>query len=162
MTSKIASILKAKLSVDGKFVLKLRGRCMEPLLYEGDRVEVIPSGHPRIGEVALVLLDDDVLAVHRIVDSGPEFFITKGDYSGKTEIITKSRLLGIAKKFSLEGGPWVEDPREEKAIARIVALSLEIGNKGCIGDNANARKMIWDSNKSTRSFMLGKPAIGER
>lgn len=40
MSSKIASIVKAKLRAEGRFVLTLCGRCMEPLLLEGDRAIV--------------------------------------------------------------------------------------------------------------------------
>lgn len=159
MTPPIASIVKAKLRAKGRFVLTLRGRCMEPLLFGGDRAAVFLSEHPQVGELALVLLDCDKLAIHRIVDSKPGLFITKGDYSGKAEKVTPSHILGVAKEFSLEGGPWVEDPREENAIRRIVALSLAIGDKDVIEESAKERNLIWDSNKSARSMMLERTNV---
>lgn len=156
MTSPLASIVKAKLRAEGHFVLTLRGRCMEPLLLEGDKAFVEPADDVRIGDLALMLLDDGSLAVHRIVAADQGAVVTKGDYSGKAERVSLLRVLGIARRFSLEGGPWVEDPRDEGAIGRIVALSSVIGNKNRTGNVREARKLIWDSNKSARSTMLEK------
>lgn len=154
MTPPIASVVKAKLRAEGRFVLTLRGRCMEPLLLEGDRAAVFPCEHPQLGDLALVLLDDDLLAVHRIV--GFEFgnFITKGDYSGKAEKVMPSRILGVAKRFSLEGGPWVGDPRSRDEIIDLVSLSLTIGHIVAGSSNDDARYLIWRQNESTRAAMM--------
>lgn len=154
MSVSIASVVKAKLRAEGRIVLTLRGRCMEPLLFDGDRAAVFPYEHPQLGDLALILLDDDLLAVHRIM--GFEFgnFITKGDYSGKAEKVMPSRILGVAKKFSLEGGPWVEDPRSRDEIIDLVSLSLTIGHIISGSSNNNARCLIWRQNESTRAAMM--------
>ena len=154
MTPPIASVVKAKLRAEGRFVLTLRGRCMEPLLFKGDRAAVFPYEHPQLGDLALILLDDDLLAVHRIVGFELGAFITKGDYSGKAEKVMQSRILGVAKKFSLEGGPWVEDPRSRNEIIDLVSLSLTIGHIVAGSSNSNARCLIWRQNESTRAAMM--------
>lgn len=68
-----------------------------------------------MGDLALVFLNDGLLAVHRIVAAEEGLFLTKGDYSGKVERVAPSCVLGIARKLSFEGGPWVEDPRGKLA-----------------------------------------------
>lgn len=154
MTPPIASVVKAKLRAEGRFVLTLRGRCMEPLLFEGDRAAVFPSEHPQLGDLALVLLGNDLLAVHRIVGFELGAFITKGDYSGKAEKVASSSILGVAKRFSLEGGPWVEDPRSRDEIIDLVSLSLTIGRIDTGSSNGDARYLIWRQNESTRAAMM--------
>lgn len=154
MTSPLASIVKAKLRAEGHFVLTLRGRCMEPLLFEGDRAAIEPCDNPQLGDLALVLLDGGELAVHRIVDSSSGFYVTKGDFSGRAERVVPSDILGIAKKFSLEGGPWIEDPRSRDEIIDLISLSLTIGRIVTRNSNDDARYMIWCQNESTRAAMM--------
>ena len=99
MTPPLSAIVQARLRAQGYFVLGLRGRCMEPLLFEGDRALIRPIDEVMIGVLALVLLDDGSLALHRVVAIEPDAVTTKGDYAGKVERIAQSRLFGVARKF---------------------------------------------------------------
>jgi hypothetical protein len=45
----------------------VRGRSMEPTLYDGDRLLLVHGSAPRIGRMAVVRLPDGVVAVKRVV-----------------------------------------------------------------------------------------------
>ncbi len=45
----------------------VRGRSMEPTLYDGDRLLLIHGSAPRVGRMAVVRLPDGVVAVKRVV-----------------------------------------------------------------------------------------------
>ena len=97
MTFPIAAIIKAKLRSDGRFVLTLCGRCMEPLLVEGDRAVVELCDDPQVGDVVLVCLDNGLLAVHRLVAFESGLCVTKGDYWARSRgrrFFTSLGLLG--------------------------------------------------------------------
>lgn len=147
-------------SVEGRFVLTLRGRCMEPLLFEGDRAVVLSAEHLQVGDLALVLLDGGLLAVHRIVGFEPNFYITKGDYSGKAERVGPLCVLGIARGFSLEGGPWVEDPRPRHALVDLAGFSITMCSKG--SEASGARRLVWHQNKIARKNMTKEAERGNR
>lgn len=161
MTPPLSAIVQARLRAQGYFVLGLRGRCMEPLLFEGDRALIRPIDEVMIGVLALVLLDDGSLALHRVVAIEPDAVTTKGDYAGKVERIAQSRLFGVARKFSLDGGSWVEDPRNRRELADLAALSLSIGCEAGKRENEEARALIWSLNESTRKIMMeGADMVG--
>ncbi len=44
----------------------VRGRSMEPTLYDGDRLLLLHGARPRIGRMAVVRLPDGVVAVKRV------------------------------------------------------------------------------------------------
>ena len=154
MTSPLVSVVKAKLRAEGHFVLTLRGRCMEPLLLEGDKAFVELTDDVRIGDLALVLLDDGSLAVHRVVAVDQGAVVTKGDYSGKSEKLGSSRVLGVAREFSLDGGSWVADPRSESECAELAALSAIIGKESGNAESESARVLIWNLNQAARREMM--------
>lgn len=154
MTQGLADVIRAKLRLEGSFEFGLRGRCMEPLLREGDRVLVVPAGKPYVGDLALVILDDKSLALHRIVCMHPDSIVTKGDYSGKSEHVALADFLGVAREFSLEGSLWVMDPRNRRERADLAALSLSIDHKTGRRANDEVRALIWSLNESTRMIMV--------
>lgn len=154
MTPPLLAIIQARLRAQGYFILGLRGRCMEPLLFEGDRAFIMPIDEMMVGILALVLLNDGSLALHRVVAIEPDAVTTKGDYAGKVERIAQSRLFGVARKFSLDGGSWVEDPRNRKELADLAALSLSIGHRADKKANEEARALIWELNESARTIMM--------
>jgi len=49
----------------------VRGRSMQPTLYDGDRLLVIHAGRPRVGRLLVVRLPDGVVAVKRAVRRDP-------------------------------------------------------------------------------------------
>ena len=44
----------------------VRGRSMEPTLYDGDRLLLVHGARPRLGRMAVVRLPDGVVAVKRV------------------------------------------------------------------------------------------------
>ncbi len=44
----------------------VRGRSMEPTLYDGDRLVLVHGARPRLGRLAVVRLPDGVVAVKRV------------------------------------------------------------------------------------------------
>jgi signal peptidase I len=50
----------------------VRGRSMEPTLYDGDRLLMLHGSAPRPGRLAVVRLPDGVIAVKRAVRREPE------------------------------------------------------------------------------------------
>jgi phage repressor protein C with HTH and peptisase S24 domain len=50
----------------------VRGRSMEPTLYDGDRLLVVHGAKPRLGRLALVRLPDRPLAVKRVTRQVPD------------------------------------------------------------------------------------------
>lgn len=152
----LQAIIRARLRSEGHFDLVLQGRCMEPLLLAGDRARVVPVEEPRKGDLVLVLLDEETLALHRIVYLGFETAVTKGDYSSKAEDVRLANLLGAAKEFSLAGGPWVSDPRSECELSGIAALSAALEGENCKGRSRReeVRALVWSLNKAARESML--------
>jgi hypothetical protein len=50
----------------------VRGRSMEPTLYDGDRLLLVHGARPRIGRMAVVRLPDGVVAVKRVTRREPD------------------------------------------------------------------------------------------
>ena len=50
----------------------VRGRSMEPTLYDGDRLLLVHAAAPRLGRLAVVRLPDGVVAVKRVVRREPD------------------------------------------------------------------------------------------
>lgn len=50
----------------------VRGRSMEPTLYDGDRLLLLHGGRPRPGRLVVVRLPDGTIAVKRAVRREPE------------------------------------------------------------------------------------------
>lgn len=50
----------------------VRGRSMEPTLYDGDRLLVLHGSTPKVGRLAVVRLPDGVVAVKRVVAREPD------------------------------------------------------------------------------------------
>ncbi|MDX6325718.1 MAG: hypothetical protein QOK15_2072 [Nocardioidaceae bacterium] len=49
----------------------VRGRSMEPTLYDGERLLLLHGARPRLGGLAVVRLPDGVVAVKRVVHREP-------------------------------------------------------------------------------------------
>lgn len=154
MGSGLAAALRAKMRAGGCCVVSLRGRCMEPLLLAGDRARVYPVDNIRVGDVALLVLEGGDASLHRVVGVGEGRFVTKGDYSGKSETVNADDVIGVAKEFSLAGGDWVEDPRTRGEIEALVDLSLGMRGWRHSTEAAACRRRIWEANKATRQEML--------
>ena len=77
--------------------------------------------------------------------------IAKGDYSGTSEEVSLSKVVGTALDFSLAGGAWVKDPRSNVELAHLASLSASLVHNPA---NRNVRELIWKANEATRQLML--------
>lgn len=50
----------------------VRGRSMEPTLYDGDRLVLLHGARPRLGRMSVVRLPDGVVAVKRVTRREPD------------------------------------------------------------------------------------------
>ena len=83
--------------------LKVRGRCMEPLVADGDWVTVSP-GEPRIGQVALARDPRGELVCHRVLGRGEGGFLLAGDRDLVVEDYPVAAVLGRVRSVHREGG----------------------------------------------------------
>lgn len=93
--------LKARIKTEGEAVLSLQGRCMEPLLSEGDKAKVIPAVHYSKGYLYLFELPDGSLAVHRLVQKINKDVIMKGDRSRGFQRVSCQNILGVVSEIQL-------------------------------------------------------------
>lgn len=156
MNNGIADIIWAKIRMDGYYDISLHGRCMEPLLQAGDKARVYPSGVICTGDIALLVLENGDVALHRIVQINENKIMTKGDFSGRVEIVGKSDIIGIAREFFLADRGWSKDLRDLNDILKLVELSLCIANKPRDEENERYRDMIWTANLTARQNMLNE------
>lgn len=74
--------------------LEAQGFCMEPLISDGDRVEVRPIGLTKPGDVVLALDSVGGLVCHRVIAQSPRGVWLAGDRSMMLEEHTYDSLLG--------------------------------------------------------------------
>ena len=164
MTSPLVSVVKAKLRAEGHFVLTLRGRCMEPLLFAGDRVRVEACEDPSVGDLCLVILPDGALALHRVVSVSGGATACKGDYSGKAESLGPGCVIGRAVSFMPDGlGVWVRWSQGDAYRREIVSLSRVLSDRGAARDiRQEARRRVWELNEGKRAELLAcmYPPVG--
>lgn len=102
-------IIKAQLSKNGKYEIKLTGRCMDPLLKSGDKAEVISCGKLKTGSIYLFKMGDGTFAVHRLIKNNGRHLMMKGDRTKRYEVIEKADIIGEVRRVKLEdNGAWHE------------------------------------------------------
>ncbi len=96
-------VVKAILNKNGYIDVHLRGHCMEPFLVNGDvvRIKAIDSSQIIPGNLCLIKLDNETLAIHRVIQIKNDMFVTKGDYSGFAEKCYADQMLGITYSVKL-------------------------------------------------------------
>ncbi len=89
------AIVMLRLKAKQKIEVVTEGSCMEPIINNGDIVEISASDSYKIGDVVLVLCQGH-LKIHRIIEQDELGFITKGDHSYLSDKRNNSRILGVA------------------------------------------------------------------
>ena len=98
-----SNILKAiickKIQVKGFAVISVDGKCMTPIICDGDAVIVVKSQHYKIGDIVLVYVSKS-LRIHRIVKIIDDMYITKGDHALFVDAIDqhKPEVIGLVSK----------------------------------------------------------------
>lgn len=94
--------LKAKINVEGQYAVVVQGKCMEPLLFAGDKVVLSHFDKLEIGDMYLFELPNGNLAVHRLIAKEKEFLFLKGDRSKCCEKVVYENFLGEVKWISFK------------------------------------------------------------
>lgn len=153
MGNDLMDIARAKIRMSGCCDICLRGRCMEPLLRAGDRARVYFRDEYHVGDIALIGFPGVGGVLHRVVKIEGNRITTKGDFSGKSEVVGRGEILGIAQEFSLEGRKWIKDSRSPSEMLELVELSLRVRGKRS-EDSLACRRKIWELNWVARQSML--------
>ncbi len=108
--------------------LQVQGQCMEPLIRDGDWVEVRPGEPARIGSVVLARGPADELVCHRVLARTTETLHLAGDRSLTAEEHPAASLLGVVHRVERGGtarqldGWWTRGP--DRLLAGLHRLSL--------------------------------------
>ena len=98
-----AIVLKALLRKETEFALTLSGRCMDPLLIEGDMAKIVPTSKFTIGHLYLFVLPSGALSVHRMIGKTGEGAVMKGDRSRGDETIQYKNIIGVVSELKIIG-----------------------------------------------------------
>lgn len=88
----IHNILFARARVG--FSLTVLGNSMEPILHQGDTVEVQRKHEYKVGDIIVFLYKDDSLIIHRLLKIENNHYFCKGDNSFRLEDIDASKIVG--------------------------------------------------------------------
>lgn len=80
----------------------VKGISMEPLLFSGDKLNIVISEKYEIGDVVIFLYQNK-LTVHRILEISDNMAITKGDNAFNIEAVPIREILGKAVSFERNG-----------------------------------------------------------
>lgn len=119
--------LKARISKEGKFILPLRGKCMDPLLIDGDTAKIIPATQYSIGYLYLFELPDGGLAVHRLIAKTDSCVIMKGDHMRCYQSISYQNILGVVSELKLlDCESWVPIKQTQLKTIIVTYISKKI------------------------------------
>lgn len=91
-------------SADVATTLEVRGRCMEPLIRDGDRVSIRSSkARPEIGDVVLADSPLTGLVCHRVLRVNETSLLLAGDRSSRLEEHAPETLIGIVDSVRRNG-----------------------------------------------------------
>lgn len=150
-----AAIIEAMLRHGKSVRVTLKGRCMEPLLSEGDIAWIQAAGSCEKGNLCLVRLQSGEVAVHRLIEKIDTRLITKGDYSGRAEEISAQDVLGIVRAVCFHESTSIVD-YSPGVVCRVITcfLSKAIGFSRIRFVRHISRKLIWEFNSLQRKYLL--------
>lgn len=120
----VSILLRATLKKKKTVIIKLTGRCMSPLLREGDEAEVVSAGKFSLGKLYLFELQSGDIAVHRLIGIFNEELLLKGDRSQGFDVVSRAAVIGEVKAVRLNGkSKWFELYRIESIQKLIATLS---------------------------------------
>lgn len=123
----IRDVVKALLITKGSVEITLDGRCMEPFLISGDKALIRSGQQIHTGDICLIAPPNNDFALHRIVDIDNDVAFTKGDFSGKGEIVPLQSILGVACAFQLKDmDKWSDYDSPPELKKHIAALSMQL------------------------------------
>ncbi len=99
-------LLARALDADKPACLQVRGRCMEPLIRDGDWVEVRAREPVRCGSVVLARGDSGELVCHRVLARTGDTLCLAGDRSLAAREHGPGSLLGVVRGVERGGSAW--------------------------------------------------------
>ena len=124
--------------------LRVRGRCMEPLIREGDWVEVVAE-EPRIGSLVLATSSSGELVCHRVIAATQTGRVLAGDRSLTSEPTALTQILGRIRGIE-RGNRTITYPATNPAMERLLTgwHRLSIHHRGTASGRARelGRRML--------------------
>ena len=98
----LVQLLDVQLRTGGKAYLTVTGNSMRPVLRNlTDRVELIPVGKLRSGDIILYRRENEQYVLHRILRALPDdSYLCCGDNQWETEVIRREQILAVVSGFS--------------------------------------------------------------
>jgi hypothetical protein len=132
---------------------------MEPFLFAEDKALIRPIEKLRVGDIGLVVIEEEGIALHRIIKDNGDTILIKGDYSGLVEYRKREDIVGIACAFKLrERDEWIVYTQSGLTRTINVMLSKGISRDDEVYHNAFlrrvCRKLMWRQGMRSRKKMV--------
>lgn len=98
----LRTALRAKIKRDGYLEFGLEGRCMEPLLVEGDKARIVERDKYVSGDICLIETTEGAVSLHRLIAVQGSLVASKGDRAGCCELVDESSILGVVESLCLK------------------------------------------------------------
>ena len=113
-------IARAKAQNKKPFTVSVTGSSMEPILYEGDHVTVLPQVAYEVGDILVYYYKQEGLLVHRLLKIQDSRYFCKGDNALRLEDVDRDAIVGAVQ---LE-----QDPHRTR---EFIQLSLDVNAVFC-------------------------------
>lgn len=108
----LSALKKAGKSVE----LTVTGFSMNPILYEGDTVSVIPDNTYNIGDILVYIYNNEEILIHRLIEIKENIYYCKGDNALRMEKITVNEIFGKVSVIQRNGQNITLPPCTDKLI----------------------------------------------
>ena len=90
-------IARAKAQNTKAFTVSVSGSSMEPVLYEGEHVEVLPQVAYEVGDILVYYYKQEGLLVHRLLKIQDNRYFCKGDNALRLEDVEREAIVGAVQ-----------------------------------------------------------------
>ena len=90
-------IARAKAQNKKAFTVSVSGSSMEPVLYEGEHVEVLPQVAYEVGDILVYYYKQEGLLVHRLLKIQDNRYFCKGDNALRLEDVEREAIVGAVQ-----------------------------------------------------------------
>ena len=108
-------LLQAQAKANRPFEISVSGVSMNPQLYEGDIITVMPMPEYAVGDIVVFVYKNNDVLVHRLLRMDDGIYYCKGDNSFRLEDINKNQIIGKVVKAN---GTEIKPPTD-----RLLSLS---------------------------------------
>ena len=90
-------IARARAQNKKPFTVSVSGSSMEPILYEGERVTVLPQVAYEVGDILVYYYKQEGLLVHRLLKIQDSRYFCKGDNALRLEDVDREEIIGAVQ-----------------------------------------------------------------